>query len=42
MVGYGGEDQQERKVLSLQWKTEGVMDDGSGESMESMGYNVVT
>jgi len=25
--GYGGEDLQKRKVLSLEWKSEGVMDD---------------
>ena len=25
-----------RNVLSLQWKSEGVMDDESGESMEPM------
>jgi len=25
---------QERKVLSLEWKSEGVMDDERGESME--------
>ena len=25
-----------RKVLSLEWKSEGVMDDESGESMELM------
>ena len=25
---------QKRKVLSLEWKSEGVMDDESGESME--------
>ena len=35
-VGYGGKDLQKRKVLSLQWKIEGVMDDESGESMELM------
>ena len=35
-VGYGGKDLQKRKVLSLQWKTEWVMDDESGESMELM------
>ena len=29
MVGYGGKDLQKRKVLSLEWKSEGVMDDGS-------------
>ena len=34
MVGYGGKDLQKRKVLSLEWKSEGVMDDESGESME--------
>ena len=27
---------QKSKVLSLEWKSEGVMDDESGESMESM------
>ena len=27
---------QKRKVLSLEWKSEGVMDDESGESMERM------
>ena len=27
---------QKRKVLSLQWKSEGVLDDESGESMELM------
>ena len=32
MVGYGGKDLQKRKVLSLEWKSEGVMDDESGES----------
>ena len=26
----------EKKVLSLEWKSEGVMDDGSGELMELM------
>ena len=35
-VGYGGKDLQKRKVLSLEWKSEGVMDDESGESMELM------
>ena len=35
MVGYVGKDLQKRKVLSLEWKSEGVMDDESGESMES-------
>ena len=34
--GYGGEDLQKRKVLSLEWKSKGVMDDESGESMEPM------
>ena len=33
-VGYGGKDLQKRKVLSLEWKNEGVMDDESCESME--------
>ena len=36
MVGYGGKDLQKRKVLSLEWKGEGVMDNESGESMEPM------
>ena len=36
MVGYGGKDLQKRKVLSLEWKSEGVMDDESGEAMEPM------
>ena len=36
MVGCGGKDLQKRKVLSLKWKSEGVMDDESGESMEPM------
>ena len=29
-------DLQKRKVLSLEWKCEGVMDDESGELMELM------
>ena len=33
MVGYGGKDLQKRKVLSLEWKSEGVMDDESGKWM---------
>ena len=33
-MGYGGKDLQKRKVLSLEWKSEGVMDDESGELME--------
>jgi len=32
----GRKDLQKRKVLSLEWKSEGVMDDESGESMEPM------
>ena len=36
MVSYGGKDLQKRKVLSLEWKSEWVMDDESGESMEPM------
>jgi len=32
--GYGEKDWQKRKVLSLEWKSEGVMNDESGESME--------
>ena len=35
-VGYGLKDLQKRKVLSLEWKSEGIMDDESGESMELM------
>ena len=34
MVGYGGKDLQKRKVLSLEWKSEGVIVDESGEFME--------
>ena len=34
--GYGGKDLQKRKVLSLEWKSEGVTDDESGELMELM------
>ena len=34
--GCDGKDLQKRKVLSLEWKSEGVMDDESGESMEPM------
>ena len=41
MVGYGGKDLQKRKVLSLEWKSEGVMDDESGESTEPMFYTFV-
>ena len=33
-VGYGGKDLQKGEVLSLEWKSEGVMDDESGELME--------
>ena len=32
--GCGGKDLQKREVLSLEWKSEGVMDDKSGEFME--------
>ena len=35
-VGCGGKDLQKRKLLSLEWKSEGVMDDESGELMELM------
>ena len=35
-MGYGGKDLQKRKVRSLEWKSEGVMDDESGELMELM------
>ena len=35
-VGYGGKDLQKRKVLSLERKSKGVMDDESGELMELM------
>jgi len=31
---HGGKDLQKREVLSLEWKSEGVMDDESGELME--------
>jgi len=34
-VGYGGNDLQKRTVLSLEWKSEAVMDDESGESMKT-------
>ena len=34
--GYGGKNLQIRKVLRLEWKSEGVMDNESGESMEPM------
>jgi len=34
--GYGGKDLHKEKVLSVEWKSEGVMDDESGESMEPM------
>ena len=33
---YDGKDLRKRNVLSLQWKSEGVMDDESGESMDPM------
>ena len=42
MVGYGGKDLQKRKVLSLEWKSERVMDDESGESMEPMEAKEIT
>jgi len=35
-VGYGAKNLQKRKVLSLEWKSEGVMDDESGELMRLM------
>ena len=35
-VGYGGKNLQKRKVLSLEWKSEGVMDDESDELMRLM------
>jgi len=35
-VGYGGKDLQKRKVLSLEWNSEVVMNDESDESMELM------
>ena len=35
-MGYGGKDLQKRKVLSLEWKSEVVMDDESGELTELM------
>ena len=34
--GYEGKDLQKRKVLSLEWKSEGVTDDENGELMELM------
>ena len=33
---YGGKDLDKRTVLSLEWKSEGVMDDERGESVEPM------
>ena len=41
MVGYGGKDLQKGKVLSLEWKSEGVMDDESGESMNPSSTPIV-
>jgi len=35
-VGYGVKDLQKRKILNLEWKSEEVMDDESGELMELM------
>ena len=35
--GYSENDLQKKKVWGLEWKSEGVMDDESGESMERMG-----
>ena len=35
-LGYGWKDLQKRKVLSLEWKSERVVDDESGDSMELM------
>ena len=35
-MGYGGKDLQKRKVLSLEWKSGGVMDHESGVLMELM------
>jgi len=35
-VGYSGKDLQKRKVLSLEWKSEGVMDDEKSELTELM------
>jgi len=35
-VGYGGKDLQKRKILSLEWKSEGLMYDKSCELMELM------
>jgi len=35
-VGYSGKDLQKRKVLSLEWNIEGVMDDEGSELMELM------
>ena len=31
--GYGRKDLQKMKILSIKWKSEGVMDDDSGESV---------
>jgi len=35
-----GKDSQKAKVLSLEWKSEGMMDDESGESMKPMGVGL--
>ena len=35
-MGYGGKDLQKSKVLSLEWKSEGVMDDELMELMEEV------
>ena len=34
--GYGRKDLQKRNVLSLEWKSEGLIDNEGGESMEPM------
>jgi len=34
--GYEGKDLQKRKILSLEWKSEGVTDDENGELMKLM------
>ena len=36
-----GKDLQKREVLSLEWKSEGVMDDESGELMELVEFSSV-
>ena len=41
-VGYSGKDLQKRKVLSLEWKSEGAMDDESGDRVHGTGGGSAT